>query len=638
MSKTKKSRKQEESSDDSDNSSTSEDSSSDSSSEERSHTKKHKKKSRKVKKRKLKKKSVQDDSDSKEDVKQSKRSKKSGKHKKKHKHQDSDSDVEVQEHSKVLYISSGGEDDREKHYQRSKRLGELKTLRGIDEERNVKSKWDSPAEDREKQRSGNYSTSKYGRDNYSSRDDEPQPDRYNRRHDNNSFEFRRNFRYEGDRGYRQMEPGRRYENDQRRYDRNFEPRRHSAEMMDTHVGRDHRFDGNHRNREAGHNRPEFSNRSFNDRHGERRRDFDDKRRDERMESDPSGRRDGGGRITRNPFDRTTGGNQLDELKREDVRREDLSRRDEPRRDEYRRDEPRRDEYRREERGRINDHRYTDRNAERVFKRERENSGGNRFEDNRNKRSRSLDHQRTDKRDSKRDYDRNNYQHRKGSHERRRHRSSSQSPVQQKNRRFRGSHDDSGNHEWGKKSSNSNDNSKAPVEKEKPNFGLSGKLTEDANKVNGVVINYAEPPEARKPKRRWRLYPFKGEQSLQTFYIHRQSCFLIGRDRKICDIPVDHPSCSKQHAVLQYRLVPYEKEDGTTSKRVRPYILDMSSANGTFVNNKKIDPKKYVELLEKDVIKFGYSSREYVLLHENSKDDSLDDDIGNDDVYIKTEGE
>lgn len=85
-------------------------------------------------------------------------------------------------------------------------------------------------------------------------------------------------------------------------------------------------------------------------------------------------------------------------------------------------------------------------------------------------------------------------------------------------------------------------------------------------------------------------------------------------------------------------MPYEKEDGTTSKRVRPYILDMSSANGTFVNNKKIDAKKYVELLEKDVIKFGFSSREYVLLHENSKDDDLDDDIGNDDVNIKAEGD
>jgi smad nuclear-interacting protein 1 len=42
----------------------------------------------------------------------------------------------------------------------------------------------------------------------------------------------------------------------------------------------------------------------------------------------------------------------------------------------------------------------------------------------------------------------------------------------------------------------------------------------------------------------------GEPQDQPLYIHRQSCYLLGRDRKIADLPVDHPSCSKQHAVLQ----------------------------------------------------------------------------------------
>nr|NP_001015254.1 uncharacterized protein Dmel_CG17168 [Drosophila melanogaster]AAL48057.1 RE68879p [Drosophila melanogaster]ACL91661.1 CG17168-PA [synthetic construct]EAA46197.1 uncharacterized protein Dmel_CG17168 [Drosophila melanogaster] len=171
----------------------------------------------------------------------------------------------------------------------------------------------------------------------------------------------------------------------------------------------------------------------------------------------------------------------------------------------------------------------------------------------------------------------------------------------------------------------------PVDKEKPNFGLSGALTEDTNKLNGVVVKYSEPPEARKPKRRWRLYPFKGETALPTLHIHRQSCFLVGRDRKVVDLAVDHPSCSKQHAALQYRLVPFEREDGSHGKRVRLYLIDLDSANGTFLNNKKIDARKYYELIEKDVIKFGFSSREYVLLHENSKEDQEDDD-----VHIKDE--
>ena len=38
--------------------------------------------------------------------------------------------------------------------------------------------------------------------------------------------------------------------------------------------------------------------------------------------------------------------------------------------------------------------------------------------------------------------------------------------------------------------------------------LLGALTEETNTFNGVVVKYSEPPEARKPKRRWRFYVFK----------------------------------------------------------------------------------------------------------------------------------
>ncbi|KAK3873752.1 hypothetical protein Pcinc_021259 [Petrolisthes cinctipes] len=185
-------------------------------------------------------------------------------------------------------------------------------------------------------------------------------------------------------------------------------------------------------------------------------------------------------------------------------------------------------------------------------------------------------------------------------------------------------------EWGLQDSNEGSGPDRQAvtdeEKHKPNMGLSGKLAEDTNTYNGVVIKYSQPPEARKPKRRWRWYIFKGDEDLPFLPLHRQSAYLIGRDRKVADIPTDHPSCSKQHAVLQYRLVGYQREDGTAGRTVKPYILDLESANGTFVNNRKIEGRRFVELLEKDVVKFGYSSREYILLHEGSKgeDDSLPD--------------
>lgn len=122
--------------------------------------------------------------------------------------------------------------------------------------------------------------------------------------------------------------------------------------------------------------------------------------------------------------------------------------------------------------------------------------------------------------------------------------------------------------------------------------------------------------------------------MPVLHIHRQSGYLLGRDRKVADIPIDHPSCSKQHAALQYRLVSVKK-DGRNIRCIRPYIIDLESANGTYVNNQRIDSKKYVELMEKDVVKFGFSSREYVLLHEHSTDSGDDDSLAEDNPNEET---
>ncbi|KAL1189707.1 FHA domain-containing protein DDL [Cardamine amara subsp. amara] len=159
---------------------------------------------------------------------------------------------------------------------------------------------------------------------------------------------------------------------------------------------------------------------------------------------------------------------------------------------------------------------------------------------------------------------------------------------------------------------------AAKKKEEPSFELSGKLAEETNRYRGIPLLFNEPPEARKPSERWRLYVFKdGEPMNEPLYLHRQSCYLFGRERRIADVPTDHPSCSKQHAVIQYREIEKEKPDGTMGRHVRPYLMDLGSTNKTYINESAIEPQRYYELFEKDTIKFGNSSREYVLLHENS---------------------
>lgn len=158
------------------------------------------------------------------------------------------------------------------------------------------------------------------------------------------------------------------------------------------------------------------------------------------------------------------------------------------------------------------------------------------------------------------------------------------------------------------------------DKEKANFGLTGALSKDkktGNVFNGVVIKWSEPPDAAQPTRQWRLYVFKMDELLQTLHIHRQSAFLVGRDDRVADILLDHPSASKQHAVIQYRLVPVEDEAGKITRVVRPYLMDLGSSNKTLLNGAEIDEARYYELREGDTVRFGASSREYVLLHDGS---------------------
>ncbi|KAG6606470.1 Smad nuclear-interacting protein 1 [Phytophthora cinnamomi] len=171
-------------------------------------------------------------------------------------------------------------------------------------------------------------------------------------------------------------------------------------------------------------------------------------------------------------------------------------------------------------------------------------------------------------------------------------------------------------QWGKQEDE--DEEEEPVEVEKPNFGLTGALAKDqatGNMQNGVVMKFSEPPEARQPTKRYRFYVFKDDKNIATLHVHRKSAFLIGRDKAVADILTEHPSCSKQHAVLQYRMYQKETEDGLGfTQEVRPYIMDLNSTNSTFLNGHKIEGSRYIELREKDVLKFGESTREYVLMN------------------------
>ncbi|KAL3778398.1 hypothetical protein HJC23_011513 [Cyclotella cryptica] len=210
------------------------------------------------------------------------------------------------------------------------------------------------------------------------------------------------------------------------------------------------------------------------------------------------------------------------------------------------------------------------------------------------------------------------------------------------RRWNDREEDEGGHErWGGPGGDSREVKPEEVvenpDKVKPEFGLSGALATDkntGNTRNGVTLKFSEPPEARIPNTRWRLYVFRRKSApdaasskttesnddlIDTYHISKQSAYLFGRDRIVADIPVDHPSLSKQHAVLQYRALPSTKQQiGAPEKlQCKPYLMDLESTNGTFINGVRLDSARYYELRRGDVITLGGSTREYVLLTEQS---------------------
>lgn len=75
-------------------------------------------------------------------------------------------------------------------------------------------------------------------------------------------------------------------------------------------------------------------------------------------------------------------------------------------------------------------------------------------------------------------------------------------------------------------------------------------------------------------------------------------FQLGKDRKVCDLPIDHPSCSRQHAVLQYRLVNRDLSDGTKISRIIPYIIDLVTI---FCSETFLYPLTYIFLVNEIVV-------------------------------------
>ena len=155
-----------------------------------------------------------------------------------------------------------------------------------------------------------------------------------------------------------------------------------------------------------------------------------------------------------------------------------------------------------------------------------------------------------------------------------------------------------------------------IEKEKPNFEPSGILQRDLefeyNKSmnNKILINYNPPSDSIIPTDIWFFFKFteNKKEPEETYKLINKEFFLIGKDPRICDIRIKQKNISRQHAVIQFRKIKKESE-----WEILPYLIDLNSTNGTYLNGEKIDNKKYYELRDKDELNFGDKKIDFVLM-------------------------
>eukprot|EP00877_Chromochloris_zofingiensis_P009069 jgi/Chrzof1/4415/Cz14g12090.t1 len=93
---------------------------------------------------------------------------------------------------------------------------------------------------------------------------------------------------------------------------------------------------------------------------------------------------------------------------------------------------------------------------------------------------------------------------------------------------------------------------------------------------------------------------KTGESLGVKQIAAKDHYTFGRS-PTADFTLEHPTSSRLHAVLQY--------NGSTKEA---FVYDCGSTHGTFINKNKLKPGVHVPVRVGDIIRFGQSSRMYVL--------------------------
>ncbi|OHS99815.1 FHA domain containing protein [Tritrichomonas foetus] len=159
--------------------------------------------------------------------------------------------------------------------------------------------------------------------------------------------------------------------------------------------------------------------------------------------------------------------------------------------------------------------------------------------------------------------------------------------------------------------NRNYNQTKPKEgpKEHPNWGIRALYNDRQLIRDKKLTKYFIPFDSTNPDKSWHLFIFRDDENEEEFEMTSPT-ILIGRE-KFCDIILKDATVSRQHCAIQFRLT--KASESEPKLITKPYIFDMSSKGGTFINENVVPPMCFIELKPSDTISFAKSSENIVVM-------------------------
>nr|CAG4650782.1 EOG090X026V [Simocephalus serrulatus] len=123
-------------------------------------------------------------------------------------------------------------------------------------------------------------------------------------------------------------------------------------------------------------------------------------------------------------------------------------------------------------------------------------------------------------------------------------------------------------------------------------------------TRNLNLNYVPPPSSSVCKLPYKLEVLKDGVIVQSEDLQNKKPFFVFGRLPSCDVVLQHPSISRYHAILQYKM--------DSDQNMGWHLFDLESTHGTYLNKQQIPPNVYCRVRSGHIFKMGVSSRLFIL--------------------------